>query len=114
MVLEIIEGMLRECGADVASAPDCDAAITLMAARKWDVLLTDLVFSERRSGLDLAEEAAVRGIHSVIMSGAADRREEVEARGVRFLAKPFTCTELLAAIALRDHPKSLSALRCPR
>jgi DNA-binding response OmpR family regulator len=87
-------------GVETGEAGSCQAALALMAAASWDVLLTDLMFSGALTGLDLADEAAERGIRCVVASGAVNRREEVEARGLSFLAKPFRTAALLAALEL--------------
>jgi DNA-binding NtrC family response regulator len=101
---ELIRNVLRELleEADIATggAESCQSALASMVTDRWDVLLTDLLFPGVRGGLELADEAAVRGIRCIIMSGATDRREEIEAKGLRFLAKPFAAAALLAALAI--------------
>ena len=95
MICEVLEQSGMTAGASISY----HAASALMLTCDWDVLLSDLLFSGPRTGLDLADEAAARGIRCVIMSGALDRRDEVEAKGLRFLAKPFRTEDLLEAIA---------------
>ena len=95
---EMIGLVLHEIGVNVTLAASCNEAHKLLATEQWDVLLTDLLFLERRTGFDLANDAACHGIRAVVMSGAQDKREDVEARGVAFLAKPFSLAQLLGAI----------------
>jgi hypothetical protein len=41
----------------------------------------------------------LRGTYCIIMSGATERQIEIEARGLRFLAKPFRLSNLLIELA---------------
>ena len=99
MVCEAICDWLHDSGFEIAAATSYDTAHMLLQTAKWDVLLTDFLFTERRTGLDLARTARVRGIRTVVMSGAVGRRAEVEADGLLFLAKPFRFAQLLIALA---------------
>jgi DNA-binding response OmpR family regulator len=99
IIREVICELLQERGMEVAAAATLDAASRLMRTDRWDVLLTDLLFPGPRTGLDLVGQASACGIRVVIMSGAGDRREQIEAAGLLFLAKPFSHAELLMAVA---------------
>lgn len=53
------------------------------------------------TGLAVAAEAMARGVPCVtIMSGAAEVEAEIAARGLRFLAKPFSMSDLMAALGI--------------
>ena len=99
MVCESICDWLHDSGFEIAAATSYDAAHMLLQTATWDVLLTDFLFAERRTGLDLARTARAHGIRTVVMSGAVGRRDEVEADGLLFLAKPFRFAQLLIALA---------------
>jgi DNA-binding response OmpR family regulator len=100
LVREMVCELLETAGIVVSAATNFRDATLLLVTDNWDVLLSDLQLEGRLTGLDLADEAAEKGIFAVIMSGAVDKRPEVEACGLRFLAKPFLRAELLAALEL--------------
>ena len=58
-----------------------------------------MLLSGWRTGLDLANAAGTQGIRCIIMSGALERRRDVEEHGMHFLAKPFSVADLLAAVS---------------
>jgi two-component system cell cycle sensor histidine kinase/response regulator CckA len=93
-----------ECkGCVVTTAGDAMVALAILRdGQTFDVLVSD-VMMPGIDGVELAFEAArmwpEMGI--VLMSGYAElpRHREADARGIRFLAKPFALAELVAAIA---------------
>jgi DNA-binding response OmpR family regulator len=97
---DIVCEILRHSGIEVTSVRNYKSAIMLIGIEKWDVLLSDMLFAGWRTGLDLASAARPQGIRCIIMSGALERRRDVEAQGMRFLAKPFSMADLLAALIL--------------
>lgn len=98
-VLVAICELLSDAGVETESADNCMDAVPLLLHRKWDVLLSDLNFRGTLTGLDLADAATTVGIPSVIISGEPESREDVKARGHRFLGKPFGADALLTALA---------------
>ncbi|MGZ4461395.1 MAG: ATP-binding protein [Gaiellaceae bacterium] len=100
-VRTIAARMLRDAGYDVLEASEGEEALRVLAREgKIDLLLTDVVMP-RLSGPELAEQVRrLRpGIEVLFSSGYAN---EVLGNGdlaeARFLAKPFTVTELLRAV----------------
>jgi two-component system cell cycle sensor histidine kinase/response regulator CckA len=94
---------LERQGCVVTTAGDAMAALAILREEaSFDVLVSD-VMMPGIDGVELAFEAArmwpQMGI--VLMSGYAElpRHREADARGIRFLAKPFALAELVAAIA---------------
>jgi len=94
---------LERKGCVVTTAGDAMVALAILRdGQTFDVLVSD-VMMPGIDGVELAFEAArmwpEMGI--VLMSGYAElpRHREADARGIRFLAKPFALAELVAAIA---------------
>ena len=94
---------LERQGCVVTTAGDAMAALAILRDEAtFDVLVSD-VMMPGIDGVELAFEAArmwpQMGI--VLMSGYAElpRHREADARGIRFLAKPFALAELVAAIS---------------
>jgi two-component system cell cycle sensor histidine kinase/response regulator CckA len=93
---------LERQGCVVTTAGDAMVALSILReGQTFDVLVSD-VMMPGIDGVELAFEAArmwpKMGI--VLMSGYAElpRHREADARGIRFLAKPFALTELVSAI----------------
>jgi CheY-like chemotaxis protein len=99
-VLEAVSNLLQDIGISVVGAASIKVAGALIASADWDAVVSDMLFPGPLTGLDLADLAIARGIRIVIMSANADERAPVEARGLRFLAKPFRRAALLAALEL--------------
>lgn len=77
-------------------------AVTMLGARPFDVLLTDLRLGER-DGIDLLAQVrevspATRPVLMSAFATARDYQKAIELGAVRVLCKPFTSSELLAAI----------------
>jgi signal transduction histidine kinase/CheY-like chemotaxis protein len=94
---------LERQGCIVTTAADAMAALALLRdGLNPDVMVSD-VMMPGIDGVELAIEAAKLrpGLGIVLMSGYAElpRHRAADARGIRFLAKPFALTELLGAIA---------------
>jgi len=99
------EEILSELGFEVTVAADGSEAIAELdeAVEGFDLLLTDVVMPGL-NGVDVAREAMARdpGIKVLFASGYADRvmlSHGVDEQGADFLAKPYTGSELSAAIA---------------
>jgi signal transduction histidine kinase/ActR/RegA family two-component response regulator len=98
MVRRFAVQALQRFGAAVFPAASADEALSLVDARRFDLLLTDVVLPGP-GGRELAEAVVRRqpDIEVVFMSGFSD--DEMLQRGVRaaevhFLAKPFTAEQL--------------------
>ncbi len=93
---------LRGEGYDVDQAEDVSAALKALAARRFDVLLTDLRLGER-DGIDLLDGARqvspqTRPILMSAYATARDHQTAVDLGAVKVLCKPFTPDDLLRAI----------------
>lgn len=103
IVARDIERMLEQAGYDVAAC-----ANTYEAARRWaeqhtpDLALVDIALPEgRMAGLDLAGDLRRRGARVVFVTAHADRETITRAGRLHpcgYLVKPFTETQLLAAV----------------
>ncbi|WP_197041876.1 ATP-binding protein [Sandarakinorhabdus oryzae] len=94
---------LERLGCIVSIAGDAMAALAILREGEiFDVLVSD-VMMPGIDGVELAFEAARMrpDMGIVLMSGYAElpRHREADARGIRFLAKPFALAELVSAIA---------------
>ena len=108
-VREVTRRVLIKAGHDVIAAGSGREALALLA-RVSDIqlLLTDVVMPGM-SGVELAERAALvaPSVGVVYMSGYPERSTEhhmLLARGVQYLAKPFSEAELLEALASPSAP----------
>jgi PAS domain S-box-containing protein len=89
--------MLGELGYAVLSGSDAAAAIRLLDAEpSIRLLLTDIVLSGEKSGLDLAREATTDGADLAVlyMSGYADRSHQALLEDGHLLQKPFRKADL--------------------
>ena len=107
------ENMLQDDGyivvATVASFAD---AAEVMATEPLDLILTDISLAGEGSGLDVAREAAVRGIPVLFVTGNCT--QEAKALAVGCLAKPYTERALLGTLAAVDrHLQGRSPKRLP-
>jgi CheY-like chemotaxis protein len=98
LVRRFAQKVLERAGYAVATAAGGDEALQTMRERAPDVLLTDIVMPGM-SGLALAAQAhhAWPSLNVIFMSGFANQYED-ELSGSVCLRKPFTASELLAAI----------------
>ncbi len=92
-VREVTAGLLASRGAQVHGVADAEAALEYLASQEADVVLADVVLGPGMDGLALRRRlAADPGAPPVVlMSGHGDGRDDV-------LRKPFTATQLLAAL----------------
>jgi PAS domain S-box-containing protein len=100
-VREVLRQLLASAGYRVLTAPNGKAALERLAAgERVDVVLTDLVMPVL-GGLELERQLGARhpGVRCLLMTGYADAVAEEQPRARRLLRKPFTKSELLAALA---------------
>jgi two-component system, OmpR family, response regulator len=93
IIRQFLEGHGFRCTAAYSAA----AATAMMAATKFDVLLTDVVLPDGASGVDLVAAARAAGIACVVMSGAVEVIRK-HAGDSGFLAKPFRRDDLVEII----------------
>jgi CheY-like chemotaxis protein len=101
--LEFVRELLESAGHRVACAATGAEAVRLGRARRFDLILLDLVLPDV-DGVEVARRLAETKTPVVAMSAHLDRWSEEEAHRAgfrRFLPKPFKTAELLAAIAPR-------------
>ena len=99
---EFLAIYLKRSGYRVEAAPDAGSARKALAAREFDVVITDLRMPEV-GGLELQEELARRGclLPLVFLTGHGDVPSTVRAMkagAIDFLSKPCEDTDLLAAV----------------
>ena len=97
-IRELVRSILSRAGHEVAVAEDAGQALQLLEEGAPDLMLTDIVMPGM-SGLALAAQAHHRrpGLRVMFMSGFASQYEE-ELSGSVCLSKPFTPSQLLAAV----------------
>jgi len=98
--LEFLKELLETAGHKVTTAVTGRDALRICAARKFDLVLLDLILPDL-DGLSVAEALRAFDTPVVAMSAYMDRWSEDEFRRAGFrsrLRKPFKSTELLAAL----------------
>jgi CheY-like chemotaxis protein len=100
---ELVRVWAKELGHAAVLAGSADDALTLLAVKSFDVLLTDIMMPGEMDGIALAERASVMlpGMKILLMSGyskaTATKRAEIP---WDLLVKPFRKAEFEAALAL--------------
>jgi len=102
-VRAIVGEQLRSLGYDVEQAGDADEALALLAARRFDLVLTDVVMPGRLNGKGLSDEVERLwpGTRVVFMSGYSENALLSDGRldsGVMLLAKPHQKADLARII----------------
>lgn len=102
-VREFVERALTYAGFAVTAVPDGNAALAALAAKRYDLLLTDIVMPDL-DGIALSLKVAkdFPDTKIVMMSGYANQRQR--AHNIDFLAhevisKPFTLEEITKRIS---------------
>ena len=97
-IRDLVAIILERAGHQVVQAQSGEEALEILDSEEPELLLTDIVMPEM-SGLALAARAHHRrpGIRVMFMSGFASQYEE-ELSGSVCLSKPFTSSQLLAAV----------------
>ncbi len=104
LLCRMIGAMLKPAGHVVTTATSAEEATELLAARRFDLVITDVGLGEGMSGWDLADRIRVRWPATRIALatgwGAQIDDEEAHAHGVSaVLAKPYRIQELEALVA---------------
>lgn len=94
---------LRTRGYEVSAAGSFDEALDRLHRQAFDVLLTDLILTDDRDGMDLIARLpdAAPSTRPILMSAyatAKDSQRAAELGVVRVLCKPFELGELLQAV----------------
>jgi CheY-like chemotaxis protein len=98
---ELAQEWAKAEGHDVLVANSADEALTLLQAKAFDILVTDIIMPGEIDGLGLAEEASERypAMNILLMSGyskdTATNRADVQ---WPLLVKPFSRLEFYAAL----------------
>jgi CheY-like chemotaxis protein len=97
-IRDLVSLILTRAGHEVAVAEDAGQALRFLEQGVPDLMLTDIVMPGM-SGLALAAQAHHRrpGLRVMFMSGFASQYEG-ELSGSVCLSKPFTASQLLAAV----------------
>ena len=110
-VADATEPMLSTWGYAVRSARSGDAAREVLAEAqgRFDLLLTDIVMPGSTDGLSLSRHVRQRYPHIgiVLMTGHARETDKAIAEGFVVLQKPWTPSDLRAALE-QAHPKQRS------
>jgi DNA-binding response OmpR family regulator len=102
--VKMMESIIKSAGHDVVSYLDGEALEDKLVAERPDVLLLDIVMP-RRNGYDILRsvkrDARLKATPVVVVSSknqASDRTWGLRQGADEYLAKPFTPSELLAAV----------------
>jgi CheY-like chemotaxis protein len=103
-VREFAARVLEQHGYAVTDVPDAQSALEMLERDEWgfDLVFADVVLPDK-SGLELAEQILARNpsFHVLLSSGYTGQRsrwETIRQRGLHFLQKPYTLTDLLGAV----------------
>jgi twitching motility two-component system response regulator PilH len=102
--VKLMESIISSAGHDVVSYLDGDELEDRLVAQRPDVLLLDIVMP-RRNGYDILRsvkrDARFRATRVIVVSSknqASDRTWGLRQGADEYVAKPFTSSELLAAV----------------
>jgi len=108
------EMMLSDLGCEVVATLDSfDQAIALVDREDVDLVLSDVRLSGKRSGLDLADAAANRGI-PVLLSTGHELPEQAKAKALGCLRKPYTERQLKNALEAVDRLLTGETVKPPK
>lgn len=105
---ELICAWLVDLGATARSATTPADAMELVCEFEPQVLVSDVQLGADMDGLELSERclAVVPDLQIVFVTGFSDRMRELQRRGARTLAKPFSQDDLRAALGSLDRVSS--------
>jgi len=108
------EVMLADLGYEVVATLDSfDDAISLIDREDVDLVLSDVRLSGKRSGLDLANAAANRGI-PVLFSTGHDLPEQAKSQALGCLKKPYSARQLKNALETVDRLLAGETVKAPK
>jgi len=100
-ILRFLRTSLRAAGHEVVTAETADAALSMIAAEKPDVVILDLGLPDR-SGFEVITEIRKRStVPIIVLSARDDERSKVQALDLGaddYIGKPFGMAELMARI----------------
>ncbi len=87
----LVAGWLTDMGAQVRVANSLESALAEAEDFMPDTLLTDMTIGPEADGLDVAARVTLLNpdVNVVFMTGFSDRMQELAARGMTTIAKPF-------------------------
>jgi two-component system NtrC family sensor kinase len=99
-VADVSIAHLTELGFEVDLASDVRAAMELLGAESFDLVVSDVVIPGGATGLDLARVVRARhpGLPFLLATGYSAVADEAVAEGFALLRKPFDLRELASAI----------------
>ncbi|MDB5687691.1 MAG: integral rane sensor hybrid histidine kinase, partial [Rhizorhabdus sp.] len=100
-VAEMVGDMLKELGYGVDRVPTADSALdTLMAARGFDLVLSDMMMPGKLNGLDLAHAVTQNWpkLPVILMTGYSAAAASAAKEGIRLLVKPYRMEDLSAEL----------------
>ncbi len=100
-IIGVMRGVLQSAGHNVQTARSGLEAHRLLAGRRFDLALVDLMMPGEELGIT-ARELQAAGLPLIAMSGLADEEVRAQIPGASILLKPFTLTALLAAVEGMD------------
>lgn len=103
-LVESASAQLRDLGYQVTPAMDAGTALTMLNSQEYrpDVMLSDVMLGDEKSGFDLAVTALELGIPTVLTSGYPNRPDEAPQalpEDIPFVPKPYTRRQLAAALS---------------
>jgi len=100
-ILRFLRTSLRAAGHEVVTAETADAALSMIAAEKPDVVILDLGLPDR-SGFEVISEIRKRStVPIIVLSARDDERSKVQALDLGaddYIGKPFGMAELMARV----------------
>jgi DNA-binding response OmpR family regulator/DNA-binding CsgD family transcriptional regulator len=93
----LMDNVLRSAGYEVDTVETASDARSHVASRSYDLVIADNRLGDG-SGITIANEAAGRGMKTVIISGYAISLSATDAASHEILMKPFRPAELLEAV----------------
>jgi len=101
LVREAVARALDESGFEVMVAEDGEAALRLLdaAARRPDVVFSDVVMPGQVSGIDLAAILRQRYPSLPVVLASGYTEQQIAVPGVQVLAKPYTIEQLVALLS---------------
>jgi DNA-binding NtrC family response regulator len=97
-IRSLVVAILRNAGHDIVSAEDATAGLERLACDRVDIVVSDVVMPGM-SGLELLREVRARRPELPVLLITGGGTRPMLGRAEHVLPKPFTHTELTAAVA---------------